>query len=273
MKAVDGKRIAEEIQKTLAQKIKQSGKNVHLDVFVVGDDYATEKFITLKTKVAKSIGVNVRVHHFEDKVTTDELRKAILKSAEDKTVSGIIVQLALPSHINTRTILDTVPLAKDIDVLGTLSLETFREGTLDILPPVVGALKEVLEQGHVDVQGKRVVVIGKGSLVGAPSALWFKNNGADVAILDRDTENIGEITQKADVIVSGAGVPGLITKDMIKEGVVLLDAGTSESGGKLSGGADPACAEKTSIFTPVPGGIGPITIAILLRNLVSRSLQ
>ena len=182
------------------------------------------------------------------------------------------MQLALPEHIDTKAILDAVPVEKDIDVLSSKSRERFEKGELDITPPVVGAIKEIVEREQVEFGGKNVVVVGKGSLVGGPAALWFKNKGANVTVVDQDTNNITEVTQNADIIVSGAGVPGLITPDMIKEGMVLLDAGTSEQGGKLKGDADPACAEKASIFTPVPGGIGPITIATLLQNLVTRAL-
>ena len=270
---VDGKKIAQDIQNKLKSIIKDAGKKIRLDVFVVGSDYATEKFIALKRKIAESVGVTVTVHHFDTEITTEDLKKKVSESAENDSVQGIIIQLALPAHINTRTILDTVPLYKDVDVLGSESILKFEKNELDILPPVVGAMKEILGREDIAISGKEVVVVGKGSLVGAPSAIWFKNMGAHVNVVDRSTENFHKIVQTADIIVSGAGVPGLIKKEMLKDGVVLLDAGTSESSGKLSGDADPNCEEVCSVFTPVPGGIGPITIAILLRNLVTRALK
>ena len=149
----------------------------------------------------------------------------------------------------------------------------FKDGKFDIMPPVVGAIAEILKRESVSVKDKNVVVIGKGALVGEPAAVWFKQQGARVVVLDRKTKNISMVTKDADIIVSGAGVPSLITADMLSDGVIFFDAGTSESGGVLKGDASPECALKCSIFTPVPGGIGPITIAVLLRNVVEQVLQ
>jgi len=141
----------------------------------------------------------------------------------------------------------------------------------DILPPVVGAIAEIAQRHDVDFAGKNVVVIGRGRLVGKPATLWAKSQGAVVTVIDKDTEDADSIMREADIIISGAGVPSLITPDKIKDGVIIFDAGTSEEGGELKGDADQACASKCSLFTPVPGGVGPITIAILLRNLVTLS--
>jgi len=137
------------------------------------------------------------------------------------------------------------------------------------LPPVVGAIKELSKRQHVVFAGAKVVVVGEGRLVGKPAALWAKKQGAQVKVIHRNTERPEEILKTADIIISGAGDPGIIKPEMIKEGVVIFDAGTSEEGGVLKGDANPACADKATLFTPVPGGIGPITVAVLLRNLVN----
>ena len=129
-------------------------------------------------------------------------------------------------------------------------------------------IKAILESECITVEGKEVVIVGNGSLVGKPAAAWFRLGGAHVDVADNETDNLPDVTKQADIIVCGAGVPGLITPEMIKEGVIILDAGTSEDSGKLRGDADPACADKASLYTPVPGGIGPITVAVLLRNVV-----
>ncbi len=156
--------------------------------------------------------------------------------------------------------LKAVPPSHDIDVLNPL--------TTTVLSPVVGAIKEILKLHEVPVFEKHVVVVGSGKLVGRPVAAWFMEQGSSVSIVTRDTSDIVFYTKNADIIVLGAGSPRMLTPDMIKEGVVILDAGTSEDGGVLAGDADPACAEKASLFTPVPGGVGPITVAVLLRNVV-----
>ena len=270
---VDGNKIAADIFVSLQEKITRTNMKVVLVVIVVGKNPATETFIALKKKKAEEVGVVVHIVRFPDDVAEQTLCESIQKSSKDPAADGIVVQLPLPRHINNEAVLSAILPLKDVDVLSPKSIKKFREGTLDILPPVVGAIAEILKRESVSVKGKNVVVIGKGALVGEPTARWFTRQGAHVTVLDRETKNISATTKDADIIVLGAGVPGLLTPDMLTSGVILFDAGTSESAGKLKGDADPECAKKCSIFTPVPGGIGPITIAVLLRNVVKRSLS
>lgn len=267
---IDGRSIAADIESVLKTRIQKSNKIPKLAVIVVSNEYATGKFVALKKKRAEAIGIHIELSNFPSTVDTETLKMSVIEKGNDVSIDGIIVQLPLPRHIETKNILDSIPLAKDIDVLSTRGLNMFKNGTLDIIPPVAGAVREILKRNGVDIKGKYAVVIGKGALVGIPSVYWLKDQGAEVDVVDSSTVNLKEILKNADIIVSGAGVPGLIKPNFIKEGVILLDAGTSEVGGKLSGDADPACAEKCSIFTPVPGGIGPITVAILLSNAVTR---
>ena len=184
---------------------------------------------------------------------------------------SIIVQLPLPPHIDTERVLNVVPPERDPDVLSEKSIALFEKDTSAILPPVLGAIKEILLRSGVFVGNKKVVIVGRGKLVGAPAAVWFKRHGSNVALLGRDTADLKPHTAEADIIVLGVGSPGLLRPDMIKPEAVILDAGTSEEGGKLLGDADSACAEKAGVFTPVPGGIGPITVAILFQNLLTLS--
>ena len=267
---IDGNRIAKNIIRTCKETLTGLGTSAVLSVFVVGDEYATEKFVTIKKKMAEEAGIQVKLHRYSPEVTTAELVEGIKKSASQGAVHGIIVQLPLPQSIDVSEVLGSIPVEKDVDVLSPESIDKFRSGALDILPPVAGAISEILEIEGIDVEEKRVVVVGKGALVGIPASVWFERQGAHVVVADRKTRNFKEVLQRADIIVSGAGVPGLITPDMIKKGVILFDAGTSEASGKLRGDADPRCAEKCSIFTPVPGGLGPVTIAVLLRNITAR---
>ena len=263
---VDGKKIAGEIISKLNRKVKKLGRTPNLFVVLVGQNYVTARYVSLKQKTAEKIGINVEISRFKENVTTETLIQAIKVAAD--TANGIIVQLPLPSHIDKRAVLNAVPIELDVDVLSKESNEKFQKGTNTILPPVIAAISEILRRGNVNVNGKRAVVVGKGVLVGRPAATWLTNQGAHVISLDSKSENFVEEIKKSDIIVTGAGVPNLIKPDMIKDGVVLLDAATSELKGSLVGDTSPECSAKASLYSPVPGGIGPITIATLLNNLV-----
>lgn len=181
-----------------------------------------------------------------------------------------LMQLPLPVGADQKAACDSIPLPKDADVLSETAREKFERGDADaLLPPVVGAVRELFLRYGVDPKGKRAIVIGNGWLVGSPCAVWLRQQGADVSVLTSASEDISAALASADIIVSGAGSPHLIKPNTLKEGVVLIDAGTSESGGTLAGDADPACATQCSLFTPVPGGVGPIAVACLFENAVT----
>jgi len=183
-----------------------------------------------------------------------------------------MVQLPLPKQVDTERVLSTISLKKDADVLSKEAMEKFEDGDF-LLPPIVGAIAEIIDRENIVIEGKHVVIVGKGRLVGAPSRAWFSKKGVQVDSLDRNTEDISVYTKEADIMVLGAGKPGIITPEIIKDGVVMFDAATSETKGLLKGDVDPACSEKASVFTPVPGGIGPITVAKLFENLLELSKE
>ncbi|MBI2618316.1 bifunctional 5,10-methylenetetrahydrofolate dehydrogenase/5,10-methenyltetrahydrofolate cyclohydrolase [Candidatus Kaiserbacteria bacterium] len=270
---INGVSIAQDILNTLNREIKGFKAPIQLVVFTVGSEPATEQFIALKKKHGERIGMRVSIERLPENVDTELFIQHLQTKAADKSVHGIVVQLPLPPHLDVKRILAHIPLAKDVDVLSFRSKQLFKEGTLDILPPVVGSMSEIFRREGVDVKGKRALIIGKGPLVGEPAGVWLKSKGAEVTIVDNNVKNLAAYTTTADIIVSGAGVPNLITSEMIPNGVILFDVGTSELRGKLLGDADPACASKCSIFTPVPKGIGPITVAMLLKNVLLRAPQ
>lgn len=226
---------------------------------VVDPSPATESYLTIKTRRAADAGCTLDVIR-SDAASTEELVALVASLDAD----AIIVQLPLPHGIHAQAVCDAIPVDKDADVLSSAS----RRSDI-LLPPVVGAVKEICETGQVSIPGKRAMVIGAGHLVGTPVAAWLTGQGADVRVLTKETEAFREALLDAEIVVSGAGSPRLITPDMLREGVVCIDAGTSESGGAIVGDADPACAEKCSIFTPVPGGLGPIAVAKLFENAVT----
>lgn len=260
---VDGKAIAERVLAELREKFRAHRPGA-LAVVLVGNDPVSRRFVSRKVAVGKEIGVPVRVEEFPANVSEEELRARIETLAREDMVSGIIVQLPLPPRIDTAAVLAWIPPEKDVDALSPAPR---------VPAPVAGAVNEILRHSGVVVEGRQVVVIGRGRLVGKPVADWFRRAGADVCVASTETSDLASHTCDADIIVSGVGRPRLITPDMVKEGAVLIDAGTSESEGKLVGDIHPDCAKKASVFTPVPGGIGPVTVAILFENLFDLSLQ
>jgi methylenetetrahydrofolate dehydrogenase (NADP+)/methenyltetrahydrofolate cyclohydrolase len=245
------------------------GSELVVRAVVVQPTGATESYLRVKSARAEDAGMRMEIVQLPDTATTEEVRAAVLAPGAD----SVIVQLPLPASIDTRVVLDAIPLDKDADVLSQKSYEHFESGALDaLLPPVVGAIKEVLARTNTTLVGKRVVVVGRGRLVGQPASVWLAAQGADVHVITRESENLSELAS-ADIIVSGAGVPHLITPDLVKEGVVLIDAGTSESNGAIAGDAHPDCASVASVFTPVPGGMGPIAVACLFQNVSTLVLR
>jgi methylenetetrahydrofolate dehydrogenase (NADP+) / methenyltetrahydrofolate cyclohydrolase len=230
---IDGRDIADQIL---------SGLHGSLTLGVVmGTDAASDSFVRMKEKTAQRVGVTLK-------------RYAPEQIEETLRCDGILVQLPLP---NSEEFIKKIPPEKDVDALGEHPL---------VHSPVAGAIKEVLERANVEVKNKKAVVVGAGKLVGMPAAKLLEELGANVSIITSTEGSLTELLD-ADIVVLGAGEPGFIKPAMLKEGVVLIDAGTSESKGKLAGDADPACAEVASVFTPVPGGIGPIAVAMIFKNL------
>lgn len=264
---VDGKAIAKDILERTRKDIQNLHKEVEMSVIIVGQNPVTEHFVKLKKKRAESIGIRVNILRFPEDISEAALIDAVMSEAKEDT--SIIVQLPLPKHLNTNHILSSIPSEKDPDILSEGARKKFEDGTLSIVPPVVGAIAEIIKKYNVAVRGKQVLIVGQGALVGKPAALWFRNEGGTVTILGKGDTHLKESSEKADIILLGAGVPNLMQPEMLKDSVILLDAGTSESGGDIVGDASALCEPKCSLFASVPGGIGPITIAVLLRNVVT----
>lgn len=254
---IDGRMIADDIIAGLKARREAHGKPVTLGIIVGSKDPVIDSFVRIKSKVASDIGVELIRCDLPEGAGTEEAIQAVRECAP-KT-DALIVQLPLPAHIDTNAVLTEVPAAKDIDGISPIgSVHT---------APVALAVMEILDRTHVNPQGKRAVVVGAGRLVGSPTAVLLRKHGADVSTFTLDEGKIEDLAG-ADIVVLGAGSPGFIKPEHIKDGVVLIDAGTSEVAGMIQGDADPACAEKASVFTPVPGGVGPIAVAKLFSNLL-----
>jgi methylenetetrahydrofolate dehydrogenase (NADP+)/methenyltetrahydrofolate cyclohydrolase len=266
---IDGRAIASDILEKVRKDVLAIGRPLIVRAVVMSPNSATESYLRTKSARAEDAGMKMEVVRMLDDATTEDVLGAVTNSGAD----AIIVQLPLPELMNTELIVDEIPIEKDADVLSRFAYEQFVYRKEDaLLPPVVGAIKEVLERSKVEIAGKKAVTIGSGKLVGLPASVWLEEMGADISVLTRATFT-REALANADIIICGAGSPHLIQPDMLKKGVVLIDAGTSESNGALVGDADPACADIASVFTPVPGGMGPIAVACLFKNVAELYLR
>jgi len=266
---IDGKKLAQEIIEELKKEREKITKKIRLAVILVGNNPASLSYIKQKEKVAKEIGIDTRIYQYVDSIKTKELRKKVGEICRVTYNRGVIVQLPLPSSINAQVVLNGILPEKDPDILCEKNLGTFYTERLKILPPVLASIKFLLEKYKIDIEGKNVLIIGRGRLVGKPASLWFINQRATVITANSKTKDLKELIGKSDIIISSAGKHGLITGDLIKKGVVIFDAAVVSEDGKLKGDCDfDSVKDKAKFITPVPGGIGPLCVAFLFKNLL-----
>jgi len=261
---VDGRAIAKEILKSVRADVAKLGRVPVVRAVTAEPDAATESYLGVKSRRAKAAGMQLEIVRLAEGATTDDAIQALLAPGAD----ALLVQLPLPAHFDQEAILASIPREKDADVLSPEAYAAFelREPE-SLVPPVAAAVVAVFVQTNLDLNGRRILVIGNGRLVGKPVWQWLEGEGFESEIITQEqSSELPVLLPQMDVIISGAGSPGLIRPEYLQQGVVLIDAGTSESGGAIVGDADPACAEKASVFTPVPGGVGPIAVACLFRN-------
>jgi methylenetetrahydrofolate dehydrogenase (NADP+)/methenyltetrahydrofolate cyclohydrolase len=261
---INGKKMAAEIIQRLRKLPKPRGG---LGAVLVGQDPASISFLRQKQTAAELLRVPFSIYRYPLRITQSQLRVEVSRLGGSENISGIIVQLPLPAQIQTQQVLDLVPAKKDVDVLSSSAFGKFATGNSNVLPPVAAAIAEITRQHRVAIKGKRAAVIGYGKLVGLPAAIWLAKQGATVLIANEWTSNLSRFTKDADIVVCGVGKPGLITGDMIKRGAVIFDAGYGMKNGKPSGDCEfQNAAKKARLITPVPGGIGPLTVAMLFKN-------
>jgi len=280
-KRIDGKRLAQEHEGILQDEISTFQESFfHMHIVEVGENPVIAQFVRMKKRMAQRIGVEFHHMRYREDISQDDLIQEIKKLNDicvqsDAHQHGIVIQLPLPDHINTKECLDAVDINYDVDVLGQDAYMLFKKGKLNAIPPVARSVEYMLETLPDTVIGSisdmRMAIIGRGRLVGLPIYdLFMQKNSAQIDVIDKETseEEKMRILKGADIVITGAGVPHLVTADMIKQGAILIDAGTSESQGVLLGDIHPDCYSKASYFTPVPGGVGPLTVVMLYENLV-----
>lgn len=259
---INGKAIAADIYAGLAPSFLALGRTVKLGIIVVGENPVIESFVRIKTRSAQMLGIEMVRTNLPDTAATEDVVVAVRLAA--KETDAVIAQLPVPSGVDTNAVLSAIPKDKDVDALNP----TVSDEERLVHAPVALAVVEILKWSHVNIVGSRAVVVGAGRLVGAPSAWLLKSLGAKVSVFSLEEGSIEDL-KYADIVVSGAGNPGFIKPEHIRKGVALIDAGTSELNKKITGDADPACAEKAGVFTPVPGGVGPVAVSMIFRNLLT----
>ena len=282
MKLIDGKATAAEIKKEIAEEVKQikaaGGKTPHLAAVLVGHDGGSETYVASKVKACEEVGFDSSLIRFEDDVTEEELLKTVDKLNNDPDVDGFIVQLPLPKHISEHKVIEAIDPRKDVDGFHPINLGRMALELPSFVSATPAGILMLLRKYKINPHGANVVVLGRSHIVGKPIALLLMQKrtcgDATVTVCHSQTRNIKEICLDADIIIAAIGVPEFLKGDMVKEGVVVIDVGTTrvpstetKSGFKLKGDvAFDEVAPKASYITPVPGGVGPMTIVSLLKN-------
>lgn len=264
----DGKKVRDEILEVVKQQIDKMSKQPHLAVIWIGDDFASARYIEAKQRAAEKVGIHFDTIKYSENAEHQDIKQKIKELSDDPEIDGIMIQVPVPAKFELLDLLTVIKPEKDIDGLRFCS-----ELTCTFRPPVTLSILEAIRQSKAVLASSVVTVIGKGYLVGSPMERILKGKVKELRTADASTPYLGTLTKDSDIIISATGQANLIKPEMIKKGVVLIDAGTTELGGKLTGDIDPKCHKLAKYYTPVPGGIGPVTVAMLMANVVSAVQQ
>lgn len=270
-KLISGKEVSDAVKLRVADEVKElkaNGIEPCLAVILVGDDPASRVYVNNKKKACEFCGIRSLEYVLPAQTTEEELISLVEKLNEDKTVNGILCQLPLPKHLDEKKVLNLIRPEKDVDAFHPENVGHIMIGDFNFLPCTPAGIMEMFRFENIDLDGKNCVVIGRSNIVGKPMAMLMLKENATVTICHSRTKNLKEIVAGADVIVAAVGRPNFVTADMVKDGAVIIDVGINRmDDGKLCGDVDfEACKEKASYITPVPGGVGPMTIAMLMYN-------
>ena len=273
---LDGKALAGKIREGLKQEVQQlskSGVTPSLTVILVGEDPASQVYVRNKERAATEVGIHSNVIRLAEETTQEELLAYVNTLNDDASVHGILVQLPLPEHIDTDAVLEAIVPEKDVDGFHPVNLGKLLQKDESIVPCTPQGIMEFFKEYNIDLVGKEMVIIGQSTIVGRPMALLGLNHGSTVTVCHSRTKDLAKVAKRADILISAVGKAGLITKDFVKEGAVVIDVGINRNeAGKLCGDVDfEEVAPLVSAITPVPGGVGPMTIAMLLAQTVKNA--
>ena len=270
---LDGKALSAKIKEDLAKEtaeMRKNGINPGLAVIIVGDDPASRIYVNNKKKACEACGIYSEEHALGAETTEEELLELISSLNKRKDINGILVQLPLPKGIDSEKVLLSILPEKDVDAFHPVNVGKIMIGNFDFLPCTPAGVMELIHLTGIDVSGKECVVVGRSNIVGKPQAMLLLHENGTVTICHSRTKDLKDVCRRADILVAAVGKPKFITADMVKEGAVVIDVGMDrDENGKLCGDVDyDAVSEVASAITPVPGGVGPMTIAMLMKNTV-----
>ena len=268
---IDGKEVSAAVRENIKNEVlslKEQGITPGLAVIIVGNDPASRVYVNNKKKGCEQVGMNSFEYAMPEETTTEELLALIEKLNNDVDVHGILCQLPVPKHIDEEKVLNAISPDKDVDAFHPVNCGKVMTGDYRFAPCTPAGMVEMLKYYNIDIAGKHCVIIGRSNIVGKPMAMLMLKHNATVTVCHSRTQNLAEITKQADILVAAVGKANFVTAEMVKDGAVVLDVGINRmEDGKLCGDVNfDAVCEKTSYITPVPGGVGPMTITMLLKN-------
>ena len=266
MEIMDGKNLSNIIKDDLRKEISMYVQTPILAVITIGDDEASKVYVNNKRKSCEQVGISFMHFDYLSEVKESVVINKIKELNKDVSVNGIIVQLPIPDHFNVDKIINTIDVSKDVDGLTNESKIRRMNNKSSLIPCTTKGILELLDYYKINIESKRVVVVGRSELVGTPTYQECLKRNATVTICHSKTIDLGSITKEADILIVATGHKYLIDKNMIKEGCVIIDVGISRDNGKLYGDVNPNVSDKCSYLTPVPGGVGPMTVVMLLKN-------
>lgn len=272
-KLIDGKLVSASVKETAAYQVAEladNGISVGLAVILVGENPASKIYVSNKKKACEQLGIRSFEYLLPESATQDELLELIHTLNSEKNINGILCQLPLPRHMDEKAVIAAINPEKDVDAFHAVNVGKIMIGDYDFVPCTPAGVMEMLKYYDIDPAGKSCVVIGRSNIVGKPMAMLLLHKNGTVTVCHSRTQNLADITSHADILVAAVGKAKFVTADMVKQGAVVIDVGMNRDDGKLCGDVDfDAVAPKCSYITPVPGGVGPMTIAMLMKNTVT----
>lgn len=275
---IDGKQLAKKIRENLkleCEELKEQGINPKLAVIMVGDNPASKVYVRNKSRACNKVGIEYQEYLLPENATQKELLELIKKLNQDKEINGILLQSPLPQHLNINEAFKTITYSKDVDGFTPVSVGKLCIGEDTFISCTPYGVIKMFEEYNIDLKGKNVVILGRSNIVGKPLIQCCLQKDATVTVCHSKTKNLSEYTKKADVIIAAIGKAKFLTEDMVKDGVVIIDVGINrQDDGKLVGDVDfENVSKKASYITPVPGGVGPMTIAMLMNNVIKAAKE
>ena len=272
-KIIDGKIISASVKERVKAEVsalKEKGITVGLAVIIVGEDPASKVYVSNKKKACENLGIISEEYALPESTTNEELLALIDELNSKPSINGILCQLPLPSHLDEKLIINSIDPEKDVDAFHPFNVGKIMIGDFDFLPCTPAGVMEMLKYENIEVEGKTCVVIGRSNIVGKPMNMLLLHQNGTVTVCHSKTKNLKEICRNADILVAAVGRPKFVTEDMVKKGAVVIDVGINRVDGKLCGDVDfENVKNKVSAITPVPGGVGPMTIAMLMQNTLT----